>query len=1013
MIRTILVLLMLLPWSLTLAQDRSTPPTNQIDDLTPPATQTQAKRDTSDELRIPDVYLDATGGPDRYGYTYTDSDSSACTYDWIDMPGTHLALDADEATAALPIGFAFPFYDTTYTQLTVDSNGALLLQADDPSAWQNAPLGSPGPSARLAPFWDDLQTEAAHYTLLGAAPHRTLAVTFDARRAGAGPLRFQVLLREDGHIRFQYQTLSGNHSDGASASVGIQGPSTGLGYLFNGYPAQNRLHAGLAVCFAPPDGLYLSPGVQRGYAQANQDASFTLWAINQTGADGTFDLSVESPWPAAPTVQRLSLPDGESRPLTIRVRVPAGTSGERVTATVTLTGPASQASAAFEIARTSGLYGYTGASASDEAAIFDLQTATLVDRLSLLPEGDYPYDATMTPDGSEVWIPGAIGDGVIVIDTATNSIIQRVAVGEYPVSVAFRQDGAYAFVANRDTEDVTVVDTASYAVVDTIPLPTYYLGAGNLALNPDSGDMYVVDWYGDYFWVLDPQTFTVTQEVLLGSSLWQLVVSPLGNRLYITDRGLDVVHVLDTADLSVLTTIPTGDDPWGIDITPDGTLIYVTNEDSHNLTVIDATNNSVVTTVALPHGSDSDPRDVDFSANGRYAYVTSGSVTGDDEVYVLDTSTHTVAARISVAPAGNPNVVAVAPQMSTGLGLLAAKTATPEPVILGDPLTYTISFNYTGLVSATNVLVTDTLPAGVDYVASSGGLSSTYDVANHQVIWDLGDLPAVSSGELTAQRPACRLGAGRPDHPQRSNPRLYQLWLLFGHGPGHQHGAAPRAGHPLSRRGRAARAAPGVRRRGRHSGRRQQPPRPADLRLGPGRRHAGRYARRHPPLDLRRLYRDSQHDQRLRLGRDRHAGRRGRPHARRRVPVQQPGHAGPERPLYRHDRLRAADLAVALWRWRGHVEPAAPDLQLFQRRRLYRQPQRHQPLRLEPLQCAVPGRRAGAARVSRLPAGGHQRTTHRPPVILSDRRERRISPVERAHGCPRRYFAALNMTVVD
>jgi uncharacterized repeat protein (TIGR01451 family) len=316
--------------------------------------------------------------------------------------------------------------------------------------------------------------------------------------------------------------------------------------------------------------------------------------------------------------------------------------------------------------------------------------------------------------------------------------------------VAFSQDGSQAFVSARDGENVTVIDTSSYAVVDTIPVPTHYLGAGNLALDPAGGNIYGVDWYGDYFWVLDTQAFTVTQEILLGDSLWQLVVSPLGDRLYITDRGQDVVHVLDTADLSVVTTIPTGDDPWGIDITPDGTLIYVANEDSHDVTVIDATNNSVITTVALPHGSSSYPRDIDFSADGRYAYVTSGNATGDDEVYVLDTATHTVAERIDVAPASNPNVVAVAPQMTLALELLADKQASPEPVILGDLLTYTLSFTYTGLVSATNVLVTDTLPAGVDYLTSSGGLDSTYDPVYHHIVWDLGDVPASATGILTA-----------------------------------------------------------------------------------------------------------------------------------------------------------------------------------------------------------------------------------------------------------------------
>ncbi|MBN1659260.1 MAG: PKD domain-containing protein [Anaerolineae bacterium] len=745
----ILLVALFLPWSLAGAQNPANPSSEPIDDQTPALAAPVGKVDPSDTLRIPEDYFYATGGPDRFGYTYADSDAAACAYDWIETGGSPLALIGDDESLAIPIGFPFPFYGQTYTQLTVDSNGALLL-ADGPSAWANQPLGPDGSAPRLAPFWDDLIVEAVQVQVTGTAPHRALVVTYQARLVDGGSVHLHAQLREDGHVTFLYDSLTGERSNGEGATVGIQGPTAGLGYLFNGYPRQNRLHAGLAVCFTPPDGLYLSPGFQAESASAGQEATFLLWAVNQTGAPAAFELGIDSPWPATVTPRHLSLAAGQVQPATVAVRVPAGSPGERADIVVHLVGPEASTSARLQVVRTSGQYGYTGASTTDEAAVFDLQTATWVTNLSLLPEGNYPYDATVTPDGGEVWIPGASGDGVVVIDTTTNQIAQRVLVGEYPVSVAFRQDGAYAFVANRDTEDVTVVDTTSYTVVNTIPIPTHYLGAGNLALNPVSGAIYVVDWYGDYFWVLDSEAFTVTQEVQLGDSLWQLVVGPMGDRLYLTDRGLDVVHVLDTADLSVVTAVPVGDDPWGIDVTPDGTLIYVTNEDSHDVTVIDATGNSVITTVTLPHGADSEPRDIDFSADGRYAYVTSGSVTGDDEVYVLETDTHTVAARINVAPASNPNVVAVAPQVNLGLELLADKQADPEPVILGDLLTYTLSFTYTGLVSATNVLVTDTLPAGVEYLTSTGGLGSAYDPDHHRIVWDLGEVPAVATGTLTA-----------------------------------------------------------------------------------------------------------------------------------------------------------------------------------------------------------------------------------------------------------------------
>lgn len=725
-------------------------PGERIDDLTPLPAQPAGKADDSDEQHVPQTYEVATGGPDLYGYTYEDSRAGTCDYRWIEPAGIEATLAGDDGTISVPIGFAFPFYGRSYTQLGLDSNGVLLL-GDAASDWVNVPLGPDGPSPRVAPFWDDLQLESVFYQVVGRAPERMMVVTFHARQAEGAALRFQALLGEDGKVVFQYQSLLGAGSDGSGATVGIQGSHAGLGYLFNGYPRENRLHEGLAVCFAPPDGVYLSPGLQRGHAVAGQQVEYVLAAINRTGADGSFAFAVESPWPATVSPQQAELGEGAVLELVVRVDVPEGVPGERIEAVVTMAGAGAAATRArLGTVRASGAYGYTGASTTDDAAVFDLQTWARLTGLSLLPEGDYPYDATMKPDGSEVWIPGAAGDGVVVIDTATNTVVQRIAVGEYPVSVAFGKDSAYACVANRDSETVSVVDTASYAVVQTVPIPTTYLGAGNAALDPTSGLIYLVDWYGDYLYVLDPQTWTVTDELLLGNNLWQLVASPLGGRLYVTDRGTDMVRVVDTATLTEIATIPVGDDPWGIDITRDGSLIYVTNEDSHNLTVIDATNNSVITTLGLPN-ADATPRDVDFDRAGAYAYVPSGSIAGDDLVYVLELATHTVVGQVNVIPSANPNVVAVAPQMAAAVELFAIKSAFPEPVVLGDPLTYTISFDYTGLVPATQVLVTDTLPAGTIYLTSSGGLTSTYDAVGHRIIWELGDVEPATQDQLLAR----------------------------------------------------------------------------------------------------------------------------------------------------------------------------------------------------------------------------------------------------------------------
>jgi len=309
-------------------------------------------------------------------------------------------------------------------------------------------------------------------------------------------------------------------------------------------------------------------------------------------------------------------------------------------------------------------YGFVGMSTTDTLVVLDLDSGTaLSPSLDLLPEGNYPYDATILPDGSEVWICGAAGDGIVVVDTQTHAVITTIdlgAAGGYPVNVAFDEAGTIAYVSARDGDAVVIVDVATHTPTgSTIPTASAYLGPGKGRVRPGDGTLFIVDWYNDFLYSIDPVSLAVSSADI-GTSLWDLAFHPSGTPLYAIDRGSDQVHIVDPEALTVTTSVAVGDDPWGLDITPDGSLVFVANEDSSNVTVIDTTTNLVVETIPL--AADSDPRDVDINATGTLAYVPNGSVTGDDGVYVIDIATWAVVDIITVSGDSNSNVVAVAPE---------------------------------------------------------------------------------------------------------------------------------------------------------------------------------------------------------------------------------------------------------------------------------------------------------------------------------------------------------------
>jgi YVTN family beta-propeller protein len=254
---------------------------------------------------------------------------------------------------------------------------------------------------------------------------------------------------------------------------------------------------------------------------------------------------------------------------------------------------------------------------------------------------------------------GASADAVRVIDVATGTIVQTIPLGsgaEYPVDVVFSANGSSAYVSSRDDSVIVPISTSTYVLGTPIALPSSAEG-GKMVLNPCDSKIYVVDWFGPALFVVDPATSTVTPKTL-GVSLWDLAVSPDGKTLYVTDRGPDTLIVYDVATLTPKTSIPVCADPWGVDITPDGSTVIVACEDDHALSFVDTTT-LVATPLAL--GADSDPRDVEISADGKTAYVPTGSIAGDDGVYVVDIATKTIKTTLTFGTSANSNVIAVAP----------------------------------------------------------------------------------------------------------------------------------------------------------------------------------------------------------------------------------------------------------------------------------------------------------------------------------------------------------------
>ena len=225
-------------------------------------------------------------GPDAYGYViYDETDTSyedCPTYNWIGIapaeggsgtliPITDTGSTSNEGdlvgaatTSVVDLPFPFIFYGETYNQITVCSNGFIVMGITENANYRNfrlpasAPGGGGAPSPLIAPFWDDLITTGGGiYKWYDPINHLFIIEWYNCKngKVQTAVETFQIILYDpayyptslgDGPIKIQYHTFNNvdtggttNMYSGNYCTIGIQNydQTIGLEYSFNNtYP---------------------------------------------------------------------------------------------------------------------------------------------------------------------------------------------------------------------------------------------------------------------------------------------------------------------------------------------------------------------------------------------------------------------------------------------------------------------------------------------------------------------------------------------------------------------------------------------------------------------------------------------------------------------------------------------------------------------------------------------------------------------------------------------------------
>jgi hypothetical protein len=182
------------------------------------------------------------------------------SYSWYNPFVTDEVID-DGTAGPFAIGFAFPFYDTTFTRVYLGANGALSFTDENVNVegyYTPVPIPNPPFATFVSPFWNDLNLDHAaggHGTVyLYRAPHNDTLI-FEYYQVGnfQSPddtlTTFEVILTKNGSVTFQYLSV-GTSSLADSAVIGIaRYDCEAVPYLIQGNPAGHIVADSTAVLF--------------------------------------------------------------------------------------------------------------------------------------------------------------------------------------------------------------------------------------------------------------------------------------------------------------------------------------------------------------------------------------------------------------------------------------------------------------------------------------------------------------------------------------------------------------------------------------------------------------------------------------------------------------------------------------------------------------------------------------------------------------------------------------------
>jgi YVTN family beta-propeller protein len=306
---------------------------------------------------------------------------------------------------------------------------------------------------------------------------------------------------------------------------------------------------------------------------------------------------------------------------------------------------------------------YQTNSAGDGVDIIDPATNKVVQSVKDI---EVPHGVAFSPDGTRAWITCEAEKTVWAVDTKTARPVAKIALSGHPNNVAVSKDGKRVFVAIVEAPGaVDVIDTASLKNIKSIHVKG---GVHNTYVTPDGKYAIAGSIVGKVLTVIDEQTLEPVWELPfdLGVRPMAFEKGPDGStsRIFVQLSGYHGFAVVDFQTHKEVARIKLPSEPGGnpaeggapshgIGVAPDGKTLWVDSSYANGVFVYslpDLKMSGFVKTGAVPDW-------ITFTPDNKVYIANSGG----NSVSVIDMGTRKEVSRIPVGEVPKRNGTVVVP----------------------------------------------------------------------------------------------------------------------------------------------------------------------------------------------------------------------------------------------------------------------------------------------------------------------------------------------------------------